>query len=461
MRIDSLCLRNYRCFDEIRIDFNEHLTVLVAPNGGGKTAILDAIAVAFSPFTWKIGVGAGKKFRVQDSRRLAVSAGSNGAKALSPFQEIILEATGELDGQGISWKRRKPTEEGITTSIEALSLARYANRLLKRLSNSEEAMETVLPIMAYYSTGRLWGPKSFAVSEKGKPLVPRNHGYQGCLSSRSKYESFKAFFGAACFSVLAGRIQQQDRGFSFPEQTLLEESVRNVKNAVQTVLKPYGDCWLDYESAKREIVLTDIGHMTQLGLDQQSDGVQVMVGLAGDIASRTSLLNPQFGENAAKMTPGIVLIDEVDMSLHPLWQQKVLESLRDAFPNIQFIVTTHSPQVLTTVPAECIRVLAQDGDDRWTAEQPREQTKGVESAYVMATVMNTDPIPRVEEAKWVNDYHALIQQHMSDSPEAMSIRSDLERHFGSSHPVMLECDRMIRFAQFKKSLPTAAKREQE
>jgi len=427
MRIDFLTLHNYRCFDDVRIEFNDRLTVLVAPNGGGKTAILDAIAVAFSPFVGKTGTAKGKKFRVQDSRRTFVSAGSNGAKTLSPFQEIVLEATGELEGQEVSWKRRRLTEKGDTTSREASFLADCATRLLRKISDTDEAPKTVLPIIAHYGTGRLWGPGQFRVTEKGKALLPRNFGYQGCLSSSSKFESFKAWFGAAYFSMLAGRIQQLDSGISTPEQGLLEDAVNNVRSAVRSVLKPYGDCWLDYESTKREIVITDGSRLTQLGLDQQSDGVQVMLAMVGDIASRTSLLNPQFGDKAAECTPGIVLIDEVDMHLHPSWQQMVLQSLRDAFPNVQFIVTTHSPQVLTTIRKENIRILACDEDGKWTARAPAASPLARESGDALANIMGTHPRPEISNIlPTIHDYEQLVRSGHGDSDEARKIKAQLD-----------------------------------
>ena len=84
--------------------------------------------------------------------------------------------------------------------------------------------------------------------------------------------------------------------------------------------------------------------------------------MAADLAYRMVRLNPDLGAMAALETPGIVLIDEVDMHLHPSWQQAVVYDVRKAFPNVQFIVTTHSPQVLSTVPAEAIRILRWDNN---------------------------------------------------------------------------------------------------
>lgn len=102
--------------------------------------------------------------------------------------------------------------------------------------------------------------------------------------------------------------------------------------------------------------------MGVLPLEALSDGTRSVISMAADLAYRMVRLNPDLGARAALETPGIVLIDEVDMHLHPSWQQAVVYDVRKAFPNVQFIVTTHSPQVLSTVPAEAIRILRWDNN---------------------------------------------------------------------------------------------------
>ena len=96
-----------------------------------------------------------------------------------------------------------------------------------------------------------------------------------------------------------------------------------------------------------------------------SDGTRAMVSLVADLAKRASQLNPDYSENAAKLASGIALIDDIDLHLHPEWQQRVVPSLQATFPNIQFIISTHSPQVLSSVPSKHIRVLEQDEDQQW------------------------------------------------------------------------------------------------
>jgi predicted ATP-binding protein involved in virulence len=126
-----------------------------------------------------------------------------------------------------------------------------------------------------------------------------------------------------------------------------------------------------------------------------------------------------------------------------------LGSLREAFPKIQFIVTTHSPQVLSTVDKESIRILRMR-DGIATVETPKFQTRGVESADVLAFIMGVHPVPQVEEARLLSEYRARIEEYKADTPEALEMRRRLIEHFGDQHPIMIDCDRLIRFQNFKR-----------
>jgi len=407
----------------------------VAPNGGGKTAILDAIAVALGPFVGKTGKTYGRKFHVHDSRRVVVPLGRDAGTTPSPFQEIKLEATGELGGQAVTWKRQKLTERGGTTVKEASSLTSYATWLIDQLKDPERASSTVLPIVAYYGTGRLLGARAAGIGFQ----QPRNFGYKECLSAGSKFDSFTRWFKEACLTQLLGRTQ----GRTDAQQRNLEDAVRNVKDAVQKALEPYGKCWIDYDAIERNLFICDIKHGTNLGLDRQSDGVQAVVCMVGDIASRTSLLNPQFGSEAAQRTSGIVLIDEVDMHLHPSWQQRVLQSLTGAFPRIQFIVTTHSPQVLSTVNPENIRIIGPDATGQIIAAPPLAMTYGEPSGDVLQSVMMVDPQPPIAEKGILLRLTELVDQGEYASDEAEGLMHALRSSLGATHPQLLRLSRSI------------------
>jgi predicted ATP-binding protein involved in virulence len=145
------------------------------------------------------------------------------------------------------------------------------------------------------------------------------------------------------------------------------------------------------------------------------------------------------------------------MHLHPAWQQTVIPDLLGAFPCIQFIVTTHSPQVITSVPAHCIRVLQTVTDEqgrRVTVSNVDQQTQGVASSQVLAHVMQIDPTPDNEPANKLSEYLALIQQDLHESEAGWVLRKYLDAHFGTHHPDMLDCERLIRLQAFKRKQRT-------
>ena len=233
--------------------------------------------------------------------------------------------------------------------------------------------------------------------------------------------------------------------------------LRSVIEATKIVLEPTGWNQLDWDYDGNYLV---VEHCTQgrLPLSALSDGVRNTVALVADIARRCACLNPHLGEDAARKTPGVLLIDEVDMHLHPGWQQQVIELLCRAFQSMQIVLSTHSPHVLSTVERKSIRrIHLHDGDG--ILETPQFQTRGVESADVLAAIMGVDPIPHIEEAQWLSNYRALIQQHLLQTPEADALRPRLEAHFGIHHPVILECDRIIRLERFRQSLPATSNPE--
>ena len=161
-------------------------------------------------------------------------------------------------------------------------------------------------------------------------------------------------------------------------------------------------------------------------VSQLSDGIRNTVALVADLAYRAVQLNPHLAERAALETDGIVLIDEVDMHLHPSWQQTILTSLREAFPKVQFIVTTHSPQVLSTVQKENIRVIHQQ-ENQYIASLPTISPLARTASDALAYVMNVNtrpPLDKVLDA--VRAYEYLIRQKKIDSKEALAAKAKLD-----------------------------------
>jgi len=335
------------------------------------------------------------------------------------------------------------------------------------------------PVFAYYgaSRGRIEVPER---------LRSAKHNYEhptaalvDCFNPNSDFREMLAWYDLEESSELRENKNVTDDDYA-PFETL--EAVR------ATVLLLLGGVYRNpHFNHRHKFMLERASDRAPLLVNQLSQGYQSMLAMAMDFARRLAIGNSHlvYGSNfalnqivsaaeellaldvavkqqlqdaLAMSAPAIMLVDEIDLHLHPEWQQRVLDDLMRTFPLTQFIVTTHSPQVLTSVDASCIRKLVsvideQTGKSRVSIEPVTHQTRGVASADALASIMGVNPIPDVPEAKTLSAYHALIQQNLHDSGDGRRMRAELDMHFSSDHPVMLDCDRMIRLQAFKQRLP--------
>lgn len=425
--LESLSLRNFRRFEHLEIEFEEDLTVLVAENGGGKTAVLDGIAVALSSFVDELR-DLGSHGFVRDDVRLAQAD----TGAMVPVTPTSLDACATIDGRRTGWHRELASPAGKTTRASAKELAERASELKRELgdfADKRRAVPPQLPLIAYYGTGRLWsGLKSTAQKVKvAKDLSVQTGAYLDCLSPSSSYGHFRVWFE----NVTREALNEQGTGIKSPHhpRALLDA----VQTATDAVLRPSGWSQLGWDFVRSDVVATHERH-GRLPVELLSDGIRNLVALVADLAHRAVRLNPHLAENACRQTPGIVLIDEVDMHLHPAWQQTVIGSLREAFASVQFVVTTHSPLVVSTVPARSLRIVGEDG----TISQPTAETGGYDSSFSLGEVFHVSDAPPVEAAGRLAEYRKLIQEGLGDSAEAAVLRDYLIDHFGEGHPAIVE-----------------------
>ena len=426
LNIEKLSLRDYRCFAAIDIDFHEKLTVLVASNGAGKTSILDAIAVAFGPYIGAFDEGLGRHFQPSDIRLSRVRETATNEMEYAA-RGVCLEATGWIPGslsdsfgKPSSWKRRLSGPSKAKTTIKE------ARELIKYGKDQQEAVrtpgsDTVLPLLAHYGTGRLWQQKKLTPGKL--PRTSRTIGYTDCLDPSSSYKSLVEWFRYWTTNSLNGRVAASELGKVY-EATEFDHFIESVAGAVNTCLRPTEWKDITYSLAREELVAHHHLH-GELPVEILSDGIRNMIGMVADIAFRATKLNPQFGVSAAKHTPGIVLIDEVDMHLHPDWQQVVLQNLTSAFPNVQFIVTTHSPQVLSTVRRENIRILNQS-ETGYEAVMPDFSPLAHEAGDALAKVMGTHKQPPLPLLNVVREFEQLVRSGQEESATALVLRGQLD-----------------------------------
>jgi predicted ATP-binding protein involved in virulence len=433
IRLDRLHLKNFRCFDAYELAFHEALTVLVAENGQGKTAVLDATAIALGPLVDSLAdTHQYQGFDRTDIRLTRMQDGTMRANLPTTFV-----AEGYIAGKPVKWRRdlKKHGARSRSSTKDTEALRTTARQLL-----TEQGSGYVLPFVAFYGTGRLWSERRLTKGKKATGLSAKGRfsAYTDCLSSISSFRGFLVWYSQR-MNEIGAPIFKEELSLSLPLITAVDE-------AVKTVLEPVGWDKLGWDKVQQSLTVTHSVH-GELPLSVLSDGVRNMVALIGDIAYRCAILNTHLGKEAARQTPGVLLIDEVDMHLHPRWQQSVLTLLQQAFPQMQIIVTTHSPHVLSAVNAESIRVV--DVTSK-SATVPGIQTRGVESADVLAWVMNVNPVPRVKEAQWASDYRAYVQSGKHNSSKAMRLRKRLVKHFGPQHPVIVELETLERLQEFRR-----------
>lgn len=320
MKLTSLQLQNFRKYEDVTFRFNERFTILIGNNGKGKTTILDAIALMLNSYFQGSGIRTGARGIRKTDARYSVREKSR-QFFLEREGTVLISADAEFKGESIKWKRKIGDRGGKAKDLAVLGVADREE--LKRGGNPN------FPILLYYGAGRLW-----AHHEKVKVEKPTSQldGYRFCLDPISDHKALKSWLKKLTMA-------QIQRGVLIP-------AVSAVKLAVLKCIPGAVEFFWDVQTDELMIVLE---HEGLVPFSSLSDGYRNMVGMVADIAHRASKLNPHFEENVCDEVSGVVLIDELDVHLHPKWQRRLVADLKATFPKVQFIVSTHSPFVIQSI----------------------------------------------------------------------------------------------------------------
>ncbi|MGN4934079.1 AAA family ATPase [Aeromonas rivipollensis] len=240
------------------------------------------------------------------------------------------------------------------------------------------------------------------------------------------------------------KISLNQDGDSLPDQ--LQKKL--IIDAISRSIPSISDIWVETASGFDVVKLTNDGH--NVTVEQLSDGQRIFLSLVADLARRMIMLNPRL-DNPFEGS-GIVLIDEIELHLHPQWQQDIIENLRTIFPNIQFIITTHSPIVLSTVDKRCIRQFDnEDNSDSISLPTPTFQTKGVMNSDILEQLMRVfSTPPRIAESHWVSDFEESLELDIyEENSQAKELYRKIKEHFGVNSTEIKRCDSLIRIKNLK------------
>lgn len=399
--LNEIELRNFRKFDFLKMTLDKQITALTAPNGGGKSAILHAMAVGCAHFVYGLGVrpGINNGFLVDDHRLVQqIGEGSGMTPALGDMQIVCRGRLGHANAQ---WSRERTYGLNNRTRIaNAAVLYHFANEMKAASINADNrggSVYPVAPIVAMYGTRRL--ADEARLTEKRKPTrADRFEGYADCLNSSSYLKVFKDWYKAHSAQLL-----QEEKGSQRYKQ--IDHQLQIVRNAVDAALSCVSWRNLRWDFVRNDLTMQH-EQLGTLCFNQLSDGIQNVLNLIADISHRAVRLNPCAPKDLLLNIRGLVLIDEIDMYLHPQWQQKIISILKTIFPKVQFVITTHSPQVLSTLRKNQIRILGEDEDGHYAAVEPEESPYSHPANVALTHVFNVNPTPDVDE----KDEISLVQQ---------------------------------------------------
>ncbi len=353
-RIQRIHLENYRCFEELRLSLEEDTTVLFAENGGGKTALLTAIALGLAVF----------------------QSGAPRTLKLDPRRDPTMRT---LDGRGrreaigrcrLAWTATVGQSESVTWSASTSPAATITTTPILEALDQLRVPGDRWPLFGWYGVDRL--ARRRGRRRRVERTGDRWEAYASALDPNLDEAPLLQWLQDEMLGDVVRR--QQEEPERFFHAAAMEATVQATPGVTSA--------WYD-PVEQGPVVRFKSGHVAPWS--ELSDGYHVFIALVADIARRAVMLNEFDGADAPARVEGVVLIDELDLHLHPKWQRVALTGLRTAFPRLQLIVTTHSPQVLSSAENRQVRRLV-DGKLR---ESP-VFVKGRDSNAILREHMNTD-----------------------------------------------------------------------
>lgn len=392
MLIKSTTISHFRGIADLRLTFDTRTTVLAGVNGVGKSAVLEGLSILLGQFVAVSG------------RRVAVKQGKLEDIQIG-FPQYRLDIEVELSTS------TAPRRVEWFASLSGSATASGAQLNQLPLSTAFAGISRYETLLIYYEAKRCAEDSSpeNGASNSSLILAPWT---DGLSQASSDYNQFFTWFKQQ--EDLENETRRDDSNYRDP-------SLSAVRNAIERFTG------LNQPRVRRQqpLRMTVLKGEIELSLSQLSEGERNMLAMVGDIARRLSMLNPDSDATAMLAAPGIILIDEIELHLHPKWQRDIIPKLEMTFPNCQFIVTTHSPQVLSHVHENQVWILRLNTKGDVEAIRP-QATFGMDSNSILEEVMEVPERPK-EAKDRIEHLFALLGSN--DSARARLELNELETQF--------------------------------
>ncbi|QXW43111.1 AAA family ATPase [Pseudomonas amygdali] len=443
MEIKSFRLVNVGRFSDLEVALaptERHaskVTVLVGNNGAGKTTLLKSVATSLSWLVARVRTPKGAGSRIDEGM---VQNGTATSSITIRIEDVLI-SDDEINPLESEWAITATRKGRNATSSTVLSeLNRLADGYRSKLT---EKSDTFLPLLAFYPVER-------SVIEIPLKVLARHtfdqlDGYDNALGRGVDFRRFFEWFReredseneTGISTELLNELSQKILIDTELWKVLTREHASSRDRqltAVRTAVEAFmpGFTKLRVKRKPRLHMAIDKEGKT-LNVSQLSQGEKSMMALVGDIARRLAMMNPAL-ENPLHGN-GIVLIDEVDLHLHPKWQRSLIAQLTTTFPNCQFLLTTHSPLVISDSKDVLVYVM----DDGELREQ--DSLYGLDANQVLSSVMDTDI--RNEEIQTALDklQHFLMRGELD---EARTLYTGLADELPANHIELAKASLLIR-----------------
>lgn len=472
MKLSKIEITNFRCFESQPVDLQSNVNVFVGVNGAGKTALLDALAIVlFEVVAANSHGGRVSLWRQRKAQKCVLKLSDIHIPPGSPdavtnrrdFVTVRAAATEfyELPGFPARTPLDKPASlewaEHVTYQMPAgfqyessksdrlANIHGYFREMWQEIKKSDSRALIPVPVVAYYRANRRLNEMP-EIKDVFKNPPGVQDVFENALNAGENYEAMCRWFYVRENTELREKLQVRgDKNFQFPDLKAARAALLRTLEGVKRVFFA--------ESPPSLKVAFDRGGKAEevFELEQLSDGYRNLLALVLDFARRLALANPTW-KNPLD-APGILMIDEIDLHLHPVWQQKIVPSLQAVFPHTQLIVATHSPHVVTTVESNCVQII-ENGKLR-PCPVP---TYGARSSDVVSEVMGlpSQRPPDNPNAQKISRLFKAIDD--GDLAAARSVRAELAEWVkGFPEPDLVRADLMIRRLEVKANGKDAAK----
>lgn len=316
MRLDRLHIQNFRCYEDATFDFQPGFNLVVGVNGSGKTSLLQAVAASFVEFA--SAMQSGQSFAINDDVRFIVDKFRGRTRYEKKFP-ITLAAKGDVLG-AVDWTTISLVEDWAAGTNQNLKNA--VDQFLTQ-SLPEAKIYPDLPILAFYRADRRWKNANVSAEFAAQQKISRFSSYNNWFDAVADLKDFESWLIAKTLERMQTLL---DEGLTSSE---FDDELAWVNQAIKFALPEANDLRYDL---RMQSLLIDMGDGQTLPFGQLSDGQRGMVALFADIARRMCILNPHMGKDVLKNTSGVVIIDELDIHLHPAFTTQHCSGVERSLP---------------------------------------------------------------------------------------------------------------------------------